>query len=803
MTGKIPGFVSLFGLFLMLFVGASGCAATGEPEALGTSSEALCSSVSLVSDVPSYSSTPGPTVTWTATGSCSSTAQYAFNIADTNGVFTRVQDWSPSNQWSWPTAGLPVGTYYVEALVSDAVGTPTNYDTYRSKYFTLTSTAACTSAATVVSPAGQATVGASVTLTTSVTGCSPAEYRIIHRQPNGTFVEASPYSTANASWVWDTSQGGAANAPGSHYFEVWVRGAGSPAAYEKYTSFSYTLNASAPCTKATTVASPAGSASVGQQVTFTTTPTGCASTEYRIVHRYPNGTWVEASPYSTANASWIWDTSQGGPANAPGLHYFEVWIRAAGSTASYEAYASLYYSLQASAPCTGATLSFSPVGHAPSGTVVNLTASASGCGSPTYRFLALLPTGTWQEIQGWTSSPTAAWNTGLLPAGSYYVEVWTRAADSTAQYEAYRSGYYTLDPAVVNPASKGLTSGSYSTTCLLKPSGVVDCWGLNTSMQLGNASTTGPYSALPVSTGITQGIAIAGGYAHNCAVLSGGTVSCWGSNLHGQIGNGTTTTPTSPVAVSGISSAVSVGLGNSHSCAVLSDGSLRCWGYNSQGQLGNGVTVNSSTPVAVSGISNALKVVGGYYHTCALLTNGAVKCWGFGTGGQLGDGTSTTSLTPVTVSGLSGVTDISSASGSSCALKSDNTIWCWGGNSEGNLGDGSTTSRAAPVQVSGITTATSVAVNQDHGCAVLQNNTVTCWGYNGYGQLGNGTTTSSLVPVAVSTLTTATSVMVTDHGSCAALSDGTAACWGYGGVGGIGNGLRADQTSPVAVSTLP
>jgi alpha-tubulin suppressor-like RCC1 family protein len=695
---------------LMLFVGGSGCSSTADPgslddpealapEALGELQQELCSATTLTSNVPSNTASIGQSVTWTAQGSCSATAQYAFNLRDLNGVYNRVQNWSSSNQWVWQTTGLPAGLYVVEVLVSDVAGTPSTHQAHISKSFTLTSTA--------------------------------------------------------------------------------------------------------PCTGASTTASPAKAATVGQQVTFTTATTGCPSAEYRVVHRLPNGTWVEASPYSAANASWVWDTSQGGPANAPGAHTFQIWVRSPGSTAAYQAYSSMSYTLRASSPCTGATLSISPPGRAPSGSVVNLTTAVSGCGAPTYRYIVRLTTGTWVEIQNWTSSPTAAWNTSLLPAGVYSIQAWTRAADSTATYESYASASYTLDAAPVTTTPKGLTGGSYSNSCLLKSSGVVDCWGYNVHRELGNPSTAGSYSLVPVSTGITQAVSLAGGYAHSCALLAGGRVSCWGYNLHGQLGNGTTATPTSPVLVSGITSAVSVGAGNSHSCAVLSDGSVRCWGYNSQGQLGNGVKVSSSTPVVVTGLTNVRKVAGGYYHTCALLNSGTVRCWGLGAAGQLGDGTSTTSLTPVTVSGLTGVVDLSSASGSTCALKSDRTVWCWGGNAQGNLGDGTTSTRAAPVQVPGISTAINVAVNQDHGCAVLQDNTVRCWGSNAFGQLGNGTTTSSLVPVPVSTLTTATSVAVTNNTTCAALADGTAACWGNASVGGLGNGSRVNRSTPVSVSALP
>ena len=134
---------------------------------------------------------------------------------------------------------------------------------------------------------------------------------------------------------------------------------------------------------------------------------------------------------------------------------------------------------------------------------------------------------------------------------------------------------------------------------------------------------------------------------------------CWGYNLFGQLGNGTTADSSTPVAVSGISTATSVTAGGDHACALLSGGSIKCWGYNGYGSLGNGTTTDSSTPVTVSAISTAVSVTAGGEHTCAILSGGSVKCWGFNSDGELGNGTTTDSLTPVAVSGITAAVAIS------------------------------------------------------------------------------------------------------------------------------------------------
>ena len=134
-----------------------------------------------------------------------------------------------------------------------------------------------------------------------------------------------------------------------------------------------------------------------------------------------------------------------------------------------------------------------------------------------------------------------------------------------------------------------------------------------------------------------------------CALLTTGSVQCWGDNSRGQLGNNSTANSPIPVLVNGISNATAIAAGAYHTCAQLANQTVLCWGYNAAGQLGDNTLTNSSVPVAVSNITNATAIAAGQLHVCALLTNGTVQCWGRNARGQLGNGKA--GLTPQTVLG--------------------------------------------------------------------------------------------------------------------------------------------------------
>ncbi|MEM5815923.1 MAG: DUF2341 domain-containing protein [Candidatus Aenigmatarchaeota archaeon] len=236
-------------------------------------------------------------------------------------------------------------------------------------------------------------------------------------------------------------------------------------------------------------------------------------------------------------------------------------------------------------------------------------------------------------------------------------------------------------------------------------------------------------------------------YAHTCALLSNGSIMCWGYNNYGQLGLGYTSySEPTPQQVIGIDNAIAISSGGFHTCALLSNGSIMCWGANWAGQLGLGYTSYSEpTPRQLIGIDNAIAISSGGAHTCALLSNGTIMCWGTNWAGQLGLGyTSTSEPTPRQLIGIDNAIAISSGGAHTCALLSNGYIICWGYNYYGQLGLGYTSEyEPTPKQVIGIDNAIAISTGDSHTCALLSNGSIMCWGYNYYGQLGLGYTSTS------------------------------------------------------------
>lgn len=204
-----------------------------------------------------------------------------------------------------------------------------------------------------------------------------------------------------------------------------------------------------------------------------------------------------------------------------------------------------------------------------------------------------------------------------------------------------------LTPGAVSGLSAGVASVSAGNhnTCALTTAGAVSCWG---AFGAGTMSSV-YFPTQMISSGVAS---VSAGHGHFCVVTTAGAALCWGPGnaAHGAVGDGTMTARATPTPVSGLSSGVaSISASkHGHSCAVMTSGAALCWGRNVEGQLGDGTTGTRLTPTPVSGLSSGVaSLVTGWEHTCAVTTSGQALCWGRNNEGQMGDG-SITGSTPVT-----------------------------------------------------------------------------------------------------------------------------------------------------------
>jgi alpha-tubulin suppressor-like RCC1 family protein len=191
-------------------------------------------------------------------------------------------------------------------------------------------------------------------------------------------------------------------------------------------------------------------------------------------------------------------------------------------------------------------------------------------------------------------------------------------------------------------AFESLFTGSIH-ACGLAVGGEAYCWGDNIFGQLGDGTVMQRLVPTSVAGGNRFATLSLGGGRLTCGLDLNADWYCWGSV---DLSSFYSTTPR--LVANG--SFVMIAVGQRHACALDDEGVASCWGYNSDGQLGDGSTTNRSNPVAVAGGLRFASLSAGNGHTCGVTTDGLGYCWGRNDYGQFGTGTTQGSPTPVRVS---------------------------------------------------------------------------------------------------------------------------------------------------------
>jgi alpha-tubulin suppressor-like RCC1 family protein len=309
-------------------------------------------------------------------------------------------------------------------------------------------------------------------------------------------------------------------------------------------------------------------------------------------------------------------------------------------------------------------------------------------------------------------------------------------------------------------ALESLTCGE-AHACGVTAAGAVLCWGADGNAERGD----GLGSWVPFATrarydsGTAWGTATAprasmvrAGRSHSCALsVDRMQVRCWGTNAHGELGDGTTgASGRFAVAPTALTSAIAgpyadLVLGAGWTCLVDDMHHLRCVGTSSEGQLGADVAIGTDTLAAVDPHmpSAAVSFVAGAQHLCARDAMGTVSCIGHNVRQELGRTTvpdRSSSTIPAPVDGAIAFDAIGSSPNAATTFGTSGAmVYAWGDNYLAAAAlDPMNPIRAAPERVAGLSSVAELAIGSDMGCAVTTAHALSCWGSDESAQLGRG-----------------------------------------------------------------
>lgn len=311
---------------------------------------------------------------------------------------------------------------------------------------------------------------------------------------------------------------------------------------------------------------------------------------------------------------------------------------------------------------------------------------------------------------------------------------------------------------------------------------------INEVIMCGDEHAIEPYAFTELSISNFKAQTIARGENFNIKVNPDGTVSAWGRNDYGQLGNGTYNDNYEPTKISNLSNIVSV-VANMYTCLALSkNGDVYAWGRGTWGLCGDNSNTNKTTPIVVPGLENIVKVSAGRYNNMALKSNGDVYVWGSNGSGQLGIGSYDGASTPTKLENIPRMIDISAESFCSFAVDYAGDVWSWGSNNYCKLGlvDWGTYLSPTRTAISGIK---HIAAGENHVIAIGDNGKVYTWGSNGQGALGVTNITSYTPQPQTPQLSNIVDVYTKNCCSIAYATNGEIYTWGKNDHGEVGRKL--------------
>jgi len=364
-----------------------------------------------------------------------------------------------------------------------------------------------------------------------------------------------------------------------------------------------------------------------------------------------------------------------------------------------------------------------------------------------------------------------------------------------------------------------ITAGA-NHTCALTPDNEIYCWGANGQGQLATGDTTDSETPHAVTIpAMLVVVEVRAGGNHTCLRSALGEVYCWGSNSHGQLGDGMSANRFNPVPVGSSQNYDAIALGHAHTCAMDGTGVV-CWGHNVFRETGVELgTCSTNDMVLLPSSTNAqpsTMVSAGDALTCAVTTGGQVDCWGLGHDGAWGDATAASatvsdclphtvrigSVDPlvdvvrVSVGGFpDAADDMDGTDGHGahvCAITEDadgRSIYCWGRDDLGQVGLSRTDSNVA-ARLGAFDDVVDVAPGGGHTCAIA-GDTVYCWGRIAGGHMRDHSHPTAAIELPGRPVQLASGRAHT----CVLLEGGTVYCWGANERGQSGDG-GSEVSSP-------